>query len=118
MPAFTTPGPIAATVEVAGAQVRVGASDRTDTVVLVELHMAAVRIGEASADLDLTNGTGGFDIDRADGSAALVDANSERGTVRNSVPPRENPGTVENKVTVRARTRHGDITIHRAGTPR
>src|SRR5215475_5009997 len=36
MPAYPTPGPIAATVEVAGARVRVTASDRTDTVVLVE----------------------------------------------------------------------------------
>jgi hypothetical protein len=36
MPAFDTPRPIAATVQVAGAQVRVTASDRTDTVVLVE----------------------------------------------------------------------------------
>lgn len=36
MPVFATPGPIAATVEVAGARVRVTASDRTDTVVLVE----------------------------------------------------------------------------------
>jgi hypothetical protein len=36
MPTFATPGPVAATVEVAGAQVRVTASDRTDTVVLVE----------------------------------------------------------------------------------
>ena len=36
MPAFDTPGPIAATVVVAGAQVRVTASDRTDTVVLVD----------------------------------------------------------------------------------
>jgi len=36
MPAFDTPGPIAATVVVAGAQVRVTATDRTDTVVLVE----------------------------------------------------------------------------------
>ncbi len=36
MPTFETPGPIAATVEVAGAQVRVIASARTDTVVLVE----------------------------------------------------------------------------------
>jgi len=47
-----------------------------------------------------------------------VDANSERGTVRNSVPPQEDPSTVEDKVTVHARTRHGDITIHRAGMPR
>src|SRR5215831_18552132 len=36
MPTFATPGPIAATVEVAGARVRVTASDRTDTAVLVE----------------------------------------------------------------------------------
>ena len=36
MPTFATPGPIAATVEVAGAQVRATASDRTDTVVLVK----------------------------------------------------------------------------------
>jgi hypothetical protein len=36
MPTFDTPGPIAATVVVGGAQVQVTASDRTDTVVLVE----------------------------------------------------------------------------------
>jgi hypothetical protein len=36
MPTFATPGPITAAVQVAGAQVRVTASDRTDTVVLVE----------------------------------------------------------------------------------
>ncbi len=36
MPTFDTPGPIAAAVVVAGAQVWVTASDRTDTVVLVE----------------------------------------------------------------------------------
>jgi Toastrack DUF4097 len=276
MPAFDTPGPIAATVVVAGAQVRVTASDRIDTVVLVEpidkaskkdvkvasktkvgfadghlsvkttvsgdkdgsvaitmdlpahsslvaylahsdvhadgsfgeceLHMAsgqvqldrinalqaniaagevaighiagranidgaafAMRIsevkepvklsssggqtwiGHASADLDLSSGSGGFDIDRADGSvtattgdgairigrltrgraellngsgnievgiaegtAARVDANSERGSVRNSVPPQENPETSGTMVTVHARTRHGDIILQRA----
>jgi len=36
MVTFATPGPIAATVEVAGARVRVTAGDRTDTVVLVQ----------------------------------------------------------------------------------
>jgi hypothetical protein len=48
----------------------------------------------------------------------LPAGSSPGGTVRNSVPPQENPGTFENKVTVRARTRHGDITIYRAETPR
>jgi DUF4097 and DUF4098 domain-containing protein YvlB len=43
MPTFATPGPIAATVEVAGARVRSTASDRTDTVVLVEPINAASR---------------------------------------------------------------------------
>ena len=47
------------------------------------------------------NGSGNIEIGISEGSAAPVDANSERGTVRNSVLPR-----------------HGDITIHRAGTPR
>ena len=278
MPTFTTPGPIAATVEAAGARVRVTASDRTDTVVLVEpineasrsdakvasktkvdfadgqlsvktttpgdkkgsvaitidlpagsrlaaylahssvqvdgpvgpceLHLASgqvqldridalqasiasgevaighitggatvdggaftMRIGEvkdtvgltssgghawighASADLDLSSGRGDFDIDRADGSitattgngairigrmthgqaklmngsgnievgvsegtAASVDANSERGSVRNSVASQENPATSDTLVSVHARTRHGDIIVQRAAS--
>ena len=278
MPTFATPGPITATVEVAGAQVRVTASDRTDTVVLVkpineasrsdvkvasktkvdfadgqlsvktttpgdksgsvaitidlpagsslaaylahssvqvdgsvgqfELHMAsgrvqldridalranisagevaiahiagradidggafAVRIGEvegpvgitgsggqawighAAADLELSSGSGGFDIDRADGSvtattasgairigrmthgeatlmngsgtievgigdgiAAYIDVNSERGSVRNSVASHESTDAPDAKVTVHARTRHGDIIIQRAAS--
>jgi DUF4097 and DUF4098 domain-containing protein YvlB len=260
MPTFVTPGPITAAVKVAGAQVRVAASDRTDTVVLIqpideaspsdvevasktkvdfaagqltvkttvsgdkkgsvaitidlpagsgllanlaystvhadgllgecELHLAsgraqldridtlqaniadgevaighiagraiiggstvAMRIGHASADLALSSGSGSLDIDRADGSvtattasgairigrltrgqakltngsgnieigisegtAADIDATSELGTVRNSVPPAQDPATSDNKVTVHARTRHGDIIVHRAAS--
>ena len=258
MPTFATPGPIAAAVVVAGARVRVTASDRTDTVVLVEpidkankkdvkvadrtkvdfgggrlsvkttvsgdkkgsiaitidlpagsslvaylahsdvqadgsfgecdLHMASgrvqldriaalqaniaagdvaigeiagradmdgsggqIRIGHASSDLELSTASGGLDIDRADGSvtattasgairigrmrrghaklmnasgdievgisagtAAYIDVNSERGSVRNSVPAQNDAETSENKVSVHARTRHGDIVIHGA----
>ena len=50
MPTFATPGPITATVEVAGAQVRVIASDRTDTVVLVEPVNEASRSDVKVAD--------------------------------------------------------------------
>jgi hypothetical protein len=278
MPTFATPGPVTATVEVAGAQVRVTASDRTDTVVQVEprdpasrkdvkvagktkvdladgqltvktitpgdksgsvaitidlpagsslaaylahssvqvdgsvgqcdLHMAsgrvqldridalranisagevaiahiagradidggafAVRIGEAegpvaitgsggqawighaAADLELSSSSGGFDIDRADGSvtattasgairigrmthgqaklmngsgnievgisdgtAASIDVNSERGAVRNSVASPDSTDAPDAAVMVHARTRHGDIIIHRAAS--
>jgi DUF4097 and DUF4098 domain-containing protein YvlB len=276
MPTFATPGPIVATVSVAGAQVRVSASDRTDTVVLVEpinkasrkdvkvaektkvdfvggqlsvkttasgdktgsvaitidlpagsgftaylahsdvhadglfgeceLHVASGRvqldrinalqaniaagevtighitgraniegstvamrineakdtvklsssggqtwIGHASADLDLSSASGGFDIDRADGSvtattasgairigrmthgqaklmngsgnievgisegtAAHIDVNSERGTVRDAVSSQGNPDPSDTEVSVHARTRHGDVIIRRA----
>jgi hypothetical protein len=260
MPTCATPGPIVATVQVAGARVRVTASVRTDTVVLVEpidkasrsdvkvanktkvdfaggqlsvrttvpghkngsvaitidlpagsslvaylahsgvhtvasfgeceLHMASgrvqldridalqasiaggevaighlagraridgsggqIRIGHASADLDLRSASGGLDIDRADGSviattasgairigrmthgearltngsgnievgigegaAATIDVNSERGAVHNSVASQGNPDAYEDKVLVHARTRHGDIVIHRAAS--
>ncbi|MEQ4207358.1 DUF4097 family beta strand repeat-containing protein [Actinopolymorpha sp. B9G3] len=277
MPTFATPGPVAATVEVAGAQVRVTSSDRTDTVVLVEplnaasrsvkvadktkvdfaggqlsvktttpgerggsvaitidlpagsslaaylahssvqidgpigqceVHMAsgqvqldridalrasiasgeveighiagsasidggafAMRIGEvdgtvalsnsggqawighASADLDLSSGSCDFDIDRADGNvtgetasgtirigrmangqarlrngsgnievgisegiAASIDVNSERGAVHNYISSPGEPGAAEAKVSVFARTRHGDITLQRAAS--
>ena len=70
MPTFVTPGPISAAVRVAGAQVRVVASDRTDTVVL------------------------GEPIDAASKSDVQVASRTE--------------------VSVRARSRYGDITIARA----
>ncbi|HEY1643098.1 MAG TPA: DUF4097 family beta strand repeat-containing protein [Streptosporangiaceae bacterium] len=260
MPAFTTPGPVIASVTVGGARVRITASDRTDTVVLVEpinqasqsdvkvasktkvdfasgqltvkttksgdkdgsvaitidlpagsglvaylahssvhaagslgeceLHLAAgrvqldriaglqanisggdvavgriagrasiqsragqVRIGTAAADLELSGAGGSVDIDRADGSvtvtaadspirigrltrgqaklmnasgnidigigestAASVEATSERGSVRNSVPSPDDPAAFDDKLAVHARTRHGDIIIHRAAS--
>ena len=223
MPTFITPGPIAATVQVAGARVRVTASDRTDTVVLVEpidatsrrdvkvagrtrvdfaggqlsvkttvpgdksgsvaitvelptgsslvaylahavvhaegalgeceLHLASgrvqldritalhanvgsgeVAIGHASADVELRGASGGLDIERADGSvtattasgdirigisegtAASIDVNSERGVVHNLLPSQETRGQSDRRVTVHARTRHGDITVQRAAS--
>jgi hypothetical protein len=86
--------------------------------VIAKTGAGAIRIGRLTrGQAELVNGSGNIEIGISEGSAAQVDASSERGTVRNSVPPQENTGTVENKVTVHARTRHGDITIHRAGTP-
>lgn len=59
MPSFATPGPITATVEVAGARVRVTASDRTDTVVLVEPVNAASRKDVKVADKTRVDFAGG-----------------------------------------------------------
>ena len=63
---------------------------------------------------ELLDGSGNIEVGISEGTAARVDANSERGSVRNSVPSQENPDTSDNKVTVHARTRHGDIIIQRA----
>ena len=145
-------GHIAGRANIDGSAVDMRISEIKDTVRLSSSG-GQIWIGHASADLDLSSGSGGFDIDRADGSvtaktgngairigrltrgqaellngsgnievgisagtAARVDANSERGSVRNSVPPQEDPETSDNKVTVHARTRHGDIIIQRAAS--
>jgi hypothetical protein len=63
MPTFATPGPIAATVQVAGAQVRVTASNRTDTVVLVEPIN-----GANPSDVKVANRT---KVDFADGQLSV-----------------------------------------------
>jgi len=62
------------------------------------------------------NRSGNIEIGISEGTAARVDANSKQGSVRNSVPSQENPDTFDNKVTVHARTRRGDIIIRRAAS--
>ena len=146
-----TIGHIAERANIDGGAFALRISEVKDTVKLSSSGAGQTWIGHASADLDLSSAHGGFDIDRADssvtaktadgairigrltrgqaelmnrsgnievgiseGTAARVDANSERGLVRNSVPSQENPDTSDNKVTVHARTRYGDITIQRA----
>jgi hypothetical protein len=145
-----TIGHIAERATIDGAAFALRISEVTDTVKLSSSG-GQTWIGHASADLDLSSGHGGFDVDRADGSvtartgdgairvgrltrgqaelsnrsgnievgisegtAARVDASSKRGAVRNSVPSQENLDTSDNRVTVHARTRYGDITIQRA----
>ncbi|MEU4762465.1 DUF4097 family beta strand repeat-containing protein [Actinosynnema sp. NPDC023794] len=132
-------GVVAARIDEVGGAVRVSSSG------------GRTRIGHAASDLDLSSGSGGFDVDRADGSvtartgggvirigrltrgqaelsnrsgdievgigvgtAARVDAESKRGTVRNSLAPQEELAAFDDKVTVHARTRHGDIIVRRA----
>ena len=62
----------------------------------------------------LMNGSGDIEVGISDGTAAYLDVNSERGSVRNSVASRETPAASDAQLTVHARTRHGDIIIQRA----
>ena len=137
-----------ANISGAGAAVRIG---EVEGAVKLVGSSGPVWIGAASADLDLTNSNGGFDIGRADGSvtamtggngvirigrmarghaelvnasgdievgvgqgtAVRVEADSKYGSVRNSVPPRDEPAAAD-LLTVHARTRRGDIVVQPA----
>ncbi|MEV4623097.1 DUF4097 family beta strand repeat-containing protein [Asanoa sp. NPDC049573] len=83
--------------------------DRADANATVKTGTGAIRIGQlAAGHADLANHAGNIDIGVNPASAAAVDADSTKGSVYNFLPPIQNP---DNKVTVRARTRNGDITI-------
>jgi hypothetical protein len=91
--------------------------DRADGSITATTASGAIRIGRMThGQAKLMNGSGNIEVGISDGTAARVDANSERGTVRNSVAPQEDPGTPDSLVSVHARTRHGDILIKRAAS--
>ncbi len=145
-------GHIAGRADIDGRAVDLRIGEITDTGRLSSAG-GQIWIGHASADLDLSSASAGFDIDRADGSVtaqtakgpirigrltrgqaklmngsgdievgisegavAYLDVNSERGSVRNSVTSLQNSDASGERVTVHARTRHGDIIIQRAAS--
>jgi hypothetical protein len=88
--------------------------DRADDSVTAQTGDGAIRIGRLTrGQADLSNRSGNIEIGISEGTAARVDANSKRGSVRNSVPSQENPDTSD-KVTVHARSQYGDIIIQRS----
>jgi putative adhesin len=92
--------------------------DRADANVTAKTASGTIRIGRMTAGrARLTNGSGDIEVGINEGTAASIDANSERGAVHNFVSsPLEQgePGPDEARVSVFARTRHGDITVQRS----
>jgi DUF4097 and DUF4098 domain-containing protein YvlB len=89
--------------------------DRADGSVTATTGSGAIRIGRMThGQAKLMNGSGNIEVGIGDGTAAYLDVNSERGSVRNSVASPEDPDAADAEVTVHARTRHGDIIIQRA----
>jgi hypothetical protein len=85
--------------------------DRADGSVTARTGNGAIRIGRlARGRAELANHSGNIEVGIGEGAAARVDADSKRGSVHNSVPSQDSHGTL----TVHARTRHGDITVHPA----
>ncbi len=91
--------------------------DRADAGVTAETASGAIRIGRMrNGRARLRNASGNIEVGISDGTASSVDVTSERGAVHNFVTPQGEPGAADATVAVFARTRHGDITIHRAAS--
>jgi putative adhesin len=91
--------------------------DRADGSVTATTASGAIRIGRMThGQAKLTNGSGNIEVGISEGTAASVDANSERGAVHNFVSSQGNSDPSDPKVMVHARTRHGDIIIQRAAS--
>lgn len=91
--------------------------DRADGSVTATTASGAIRIGRMThGQAKLMNGSGNIEVGISEGAAASIDVNSERGAVHNFVSSHPEPGASDDKVSIHARTRHGDITIQRAAS--
>ncbi|WP_020388424.1 DUF4097 family beta strand repeat-containing protein [Kribbella catacumbae] len=89
--------------------------DRADGNVTAETASGAIRIGRmTNGQAKLMNASGNIEVGISEGVAASFDVDSERGAVHNFVSTKGEPGPSDPKVSVFARTRHGDVTLHRA----
>ena len=89
--------------------------DRADGSVNASTASGAIRIGRMTdGRAKLTNGSGDIEVGISESTAASIDINSERGATHNFVSSQAEPGPSDPKVSVHARTRHGDITVQRA----
>jgi Putative adhesin len=90
--------------------------DRADGSVTAQTGDGAIRIGRLTRGrAELMNRSGSIEVGISEGTAARVEARSERGAVRNSIPAQD-PDPSDSTVTVQARTRYGDIVIQRAAS--
>jgi hypothetical protein len=91
--------------------------ERADGNVTAETASGAIRIGRVTnGKARLVNGSGNIEVGISEGTVASIDVTSERGAVHNFISSQGEPGASDPKVSVFARTRHGDITIQRAAS--
>jgi hypothetical protein len=89
--------------------------DRADGDIAATTASGAIRIGRLTrGQARLMSGSGDIEVGIDEGAAAHLDVESERGSVRDAVARQGNAGPFE--VSVRARTRYGDVIIRRAAT--
>ncbi|WP_331744503.1 DUF4097 family beta strand repeat-containing protein [Streptomyces mirabilis] len=69
--------------------------------------------GLTTGNAHLLTAAGAVEIGISSGVSAWIDARTDSGTVHNELDTRGDPGSTSKRVKVRARTRSGDIVIHR-----
>ncbi|MEV6758919.1 DUF4097 family beta strand repeat-containing protein [Streptomyces sp. NPDC051214] len=110
----TTVGGATGDLRVSGAH---GAIDiaRAEGSVTATNAYGALRIAEAArGTVQLETNYGAIEIGIREGTAAWLDAGSDKGQVRNRLTSSDGPDDSEETVKIRARTRHGNIDIVRA----
>jgi len=89
--------------------------DRADGDVTAKTANGSLRIGRVSRGMaTLTTSMGEIEVGIAAGTAALVDAQTRLGNVRNSLAVTDSPEPADETAEVHARTSFGDIVIRRA----
>ncbi|MER7056131.1 MULTISPECIES: DUF4097 family beta strand repeat-containing protein [unclassified Streptomyces] len=110
----TTVGAATGELRVSGAHGDIDVARAEDSVTATTAH-GTVRLGEvARGTVQLETSSGAIEVGVRAGTAAWLDAHSGSGQVRNTLTASDAPGGSEETVTIRARTRHGNIDVRRA----
>jgi hypothetical protein len=89
--------------------------DRAGGDVIAKTANGALRVGSVSrGTATLTTSMGEIEVGIAAGTAALVDAQTRLGNVRNGLAATDSPEPADQTARVQARTSYGDIVIRRA----
>ncbi|MBW1596307.1 DUF4097 family beta strand repeat-containing protein [Streptomyces sp. JJ38] len=111
----TTVGAATGELRVSGANGDIEIRRAEDSVTATTAH-GTLRVGEvARGTVQLETAYGAIEVGVREGAAAWLDVSSGSGQVRNALTASEAPEKTEDTVTVRARTRYGNIDIRRAG---
>ncbi|MFB7345120.1 DUF4097 domain-containing protein [Streptomyces hydrogenans] len=110
----TTVAAVTGELRVSGAHGDITVDRAEDSVTATTAH-GTIRIGEAArGTVQVETNYGAIDVGVREGTAAWLDAHAGSGQVRNGLTASDAPQESEETVTVRARTRHGNIDIRRA----
>jgi hypothetical protein len=110
----TTVGAAGGELRVSGAHGDIDIARAEDSVTATTAH-GTVRLGEvARGTVQLETSSGAIEVGVRAGTAAWLDAHSGSGQVRNTLTASDAPEGSEDTVTIRSRTRHGNIDVRRA----